>query len=116
MFSNPFFNQETASFGKANIFENDQTYLIEIEAPGFSKEDFSITATTNSLQIQANRTVEIPEGFNLHRQESQASSLKREFRFRRNINADTIEAKSNNGILSLHIPKKQVRLIEVQAV
>ena len=115
-FSSPLFTHELSSTGKANVFESEQSYLIEIEAPGFSKDDFTITAGTNNLQIEANRVVELPEGYNLHSRESQISALKRQFRFRKSIDAETIEAKSNNGILSLHIPKKEVRRIEVQAV
>ena len=114
LFSNPLLNSESYTYGKANIFENAQAYLIEIEAPGYSKDDFKITATSNSLQIQATRTLEIPEGFTLYRQESRNSSLKREFRFRSTIDADAIQATNTNGLLSVRIPKNEARLIEVQ--
>ena len=117
LLSHPYFNHAPStpsSFAKANLYEKEDAYLIELEAPGYSKEDFKITATANAITVEATRSITVPEGFNLHRQESQAASLKREFRFRRGIDAESIQATATNGILSVNIPKRAVRLIEVQ--
>ena len=117
LLSHPYFNHgpsTSSSFAKANLYEKEDAYLIELEAPGYNKDDFKITATANALQIEATRSIEVPDGFNLHRQESQSASLRREFRFRRGIDAEGIQATASNGILSVNIPKRAVRLVEVQ--
>ena len=113
LLSNPFLHTEYQTI-KANIYEKDDAYLIELEVPGFAKDGVAITATNNSLTIKAKRSVAIPEGFKTYRQEFQDNSLQRTFRFRGNINADAVQAKNVNGILSITLPKDEVRLIEIQ--
>ena len=114
LLSKPVFNSVSPS-NKANIFENKQSYLIELEVPGFAKDDFTITATHNSVSIQAKREIAVPQGYEAYRQEFDSTNFQRAFRFRGNINAESITATSNNGVLSITIPKDEVRVIEVQA-
>jgi HSP20 family protein len=115
LLSNPVFNSLSTN-NKANIFENKQSYLIELEVPGFDNDNFTITATHNSVSIQAKRKVAVPEGYKSYRQEFDTSNFQRSFRFRGNIDAESIIATSNNGVLSITIPKDEVRVIEVQTV
>ena len=115
LLSNPVFNS-IATNNKANIYENKQSYLIQLEVPGYTKDDFTITATHNSINIKANRDIVVPDGYRAYRQEFDTSPLSRGFRFRGNIDADAISANSKDGVLSITIPKIEVRVIEVQTV
>ena len=115
LLSRPLFNSEAQTI-KANIYEKDDAYLIELEVPGFSKEDVKITATNNSLTVKAKRSISTPEGFRVYRQEFQDSAFERTFRFRGNINADAVQATNVHGLLSVTLPKDEVRLIEIQTL
>ena len=76
LLSKPIFTSVSAH-NKANIFENKQSYLIELEVPGFAKDDFTITATHNSVSIEAKRENAVPKGYKAYRQEFDNTDFQR---------------------------------------
>ncbi|HWB28236.1 MAG TPA: Hsp20/alpha crystallin family protein [Chitinophagaceae bacterium] len=91
-----------------NVSETEKEYCIELAAPGFKKEDFKISADDGLLNISAERkgdnNVEKKE---YSRREYSYSSFKRSFRLPPNIKDEGINAKYENGVLLLHLPKAQ---------
>ncbi len=115
---NELFNEIPASFGKTmredllhfppvNITEKTEGYLIELSAPGLSKSDFQIKLEGKLLTISAEKTAEkLSENAKLIRKEFSQKSFKRSFTVDEKIDATAIQAKYENGILLLELPKK----------
>ncbi len=98
------FNQ---SFPAVNIRETEKNFAVEFAAPGFKKTDFKISADNNILTVGAEKKEEKnenKEGFT--RKEFSYNSFSRSFSLPQHVNAEKIDAKYNDGILALTIPKK----------
>ena len=98
-----------------NILERDTHFGIELAAPGFSKEDFNLEVENDLLTISFEKRTdkdETSEDGSYTRREFNYSSFKRSFNLPEGvIDIDAIEAKYENGLLTLTLPK----LEEVQA-
>ncbi len=99
--------------GRTDIYEQDDAYIVHTEVPGLRQEDIEVTATTNSIEIQAKRDFELPEYFVTEDKKSRNISFRRTFRFRKNLDDKAISAKVNNGLLVIRLPKKSARKILV---
>lgn len=114
LFNNRFFTPGwitrdlTKNIPAANIKENAKDYSIELAAPGLAKEDFKINLENDVLSVSAEKSTEKEEQKdNYTRQEFQYNSFSRSFRLPESINPDKIDAKYENGLLKLTIPKKE---------
>lgn len=114
-----FFN-ELPSFGKAvnnlfapavNILETADAYHLELMAPGRSKEEFNIAVNKGLLTISYGKKEEVKkeevknDDVKTVRKEFSYQSFKRSFTLDEKINADAIQAKYENGLLKLLLPK-----------
>jgi len=91
-----------------NIHETDDAYHLELNAPGRNKEDFSINVEQGVLTVgfekkEENKT----EGYKTIRREFSYQSFKRSFNLDENIDSDNIQAKYENGVLKLLLPRKE---------
>ncbi len=95
----------------ANIVENDKDYRIELAAPGLERKDFKVEIENGVLSISAEKEEErVEEGANFKRREFSYNSFSRSFSLPDNSMPDKIEAKYDNGILRLVLPKKEVTM------
>lgn len=92
-----------------NINENTDGYSIELSAPGRTKEDFKINIDNDQLTISFEKKEETEKTENVKklRSEFKLSSFKRVFTLDEKVNVDAVEAKYENGILKLYLPKKE---------
>ncbi len=117
-FTNFFDNFEKAhqgltngSDGKApsvNIIENDNSFVLEVAAPGVKKDEFKINLDNQVLTIS--REVEEAKEENTEnytRREFVYGNFSRSFTLPKSIKFDTITADYNEGILSISLPKKE---------
>lgn len=114
-FFDEFFN-ELPAFGKTvnnlfspavNILETSDAYHLELNAPGRNKEDFQISVDKGLLTISYEKKEEPKnEGVKVVRREFSFQSFKRSFTVDEKINAEAIQAKYENGLLKLLLPKK----------
>ncbi|MGN6531282.1 MAG: Hsp20/alpha crystallin family protein [Ginsengibacter sp.] len=99
------------NFPPVNIIETNDNYELEINAAGRKKEDFKITVDKNILTVSFEKKEEKNEGQQelkkFIKKEFVLSSFKRSFTLDEKINAEDIQAKYENGILSLTLPKKE---------
>jgi HSP20 family protein len=104
----PAFNGHTAnSFPPVNIAETADGYHLELNAPGRSKEDFKVSVDNDLLTISYEKKEEVKtEGVKSVRKEFSFQSFKRSFNLDSVINAADIQAKYENGLLKLLLPKK----------
>ncbi len=104
------YNSEwAATMPSVNITENDEAFLLELAAPGLTKEDFKITLNNDQLEItvsKEHKSEEKEEG-KWYRKEFNYSSFKRSFNINDSINTENIIAEYLNGILKLTLPKKE---------
>lgn len=98
----------TFSTPSVNVIENDNDYLVEVAAPGLSKEDFFVEVDNDHLIISASKEEkkEEKEG-KFTRNEFNYGSFTRRFYLPETVKADKIDAKYKDGILTLMIPKKE---------
>ncbi|UPT69878.1 MAG: Hsp20/alpha crystallin family protein [Flavobacterium sp. JAD_PAG50586_2] len=98
---------------EANIVENKKEYQIELAAPGLDKKDFKIELKNGMLTISAEKEEETKsEDKNYLSREFSYSSLYRSFVLPDNLVADKIDAKYENGVLKLKLPKSEVSIAE----
>lgn len=91
-----------------NIKDAKDSYRIEVAAPGFKKEEFSIKVEGNILSLSAESKTEteaIEEKFT--RKEFNFNSFTRSFTLSKNIDATKVAATYENGILYVTLPKKE---------
>jgi len=100
-----------------NIKETKDAYLLEVVAPGFEKNDFTLNLEKNILTLSGENKSEVKDDPNSPREEKEIRSeyiyrsFKRVFTLDEKIDGEKIEAKYVNGVLTLNLPKK----VEVKA-
>ena len=98
---------------EANIVESQKEYQIELAAPGLDKKDFNIEMKNGMLTISAEKEEETKsEDKNYISREFSYSSLYRSFALPDNLLIDKIDAKYENGVLKLKLPKSKVSISE----
>lgn len=93
-----------------NIKETNDTFDVEVAAPGMGKEDFRIELDGNTLTISSEKTNELNENEDerYSRREFSYQSFQRKFELPKDVvDAEKIEARYENGLLHLIIPKKE---------
>ena len=103
------FGQDLFAFPQTNIHETPEAYHVELNAPGRSKEDFKIQVEQGLLTISFEKKEESTEqeNFKTIRREFEFKSFKRSFSVDEKIDVDGIQAKYENGVLKLLLPKKE---------
>jgi HSP20 family protein len=95
----------------ANIVENDKDFRIELAAPGLERKDFKVEINNGILSISAEKEEEKKEDRkNYKRREFSYNSFSRSFVLTDNSLVDKIDAKYEDGILRILLPKKEVTL------
>lgn len=90
-----------------NVTETDKFFNMELAAPGLEKGDFKIDVTGNMLTISAEKETEKKEEEKeWTRREYNYNSFSRTFTLPENILMEKIDAKYENGVLKLMLPKK----------
>ncbi|WP_452226061.1 Hsp20/alpha crystallin family protein [Lacinutrix cladophorae] len=93
---------------KVNIKEAADAYIVEMAVPGLKKSDFQIDLESQVLSISTETKIENEENEeNYTRREFGYSSFKRTFSLPETVDEDKIEASYSDGILSIHLPKKE---------
>ena len=106
-FDNFFLPAQKRNEMKCDIYEENNEYHIDIDIPGFDKKDISIEVKDGYLNVKASKEKdEKEEGKNYIRRERSYGVYQRSFALG-DLDVDNIDAKFNNGILSIVIPKKE---------
>ena len=97
------------SFPAVNIHETNDGLHLELNAPGRNKEDFKLNVEESVLTISyEKKQEETNKEYKTVRREYSFESFKRSFNLGENINVDNIQAKYENGVLKVFLPKKEV--------
>ena len=99
--------EESLGFPPVNVHETTDAYHLELAAPGRTKEDFQLTIDKGQLTIAFEKKEETKnEEYKTIRKEFSFKSFKRSFNLDDRIDANAIQAKYENGVLKLLLPKK----------
>jgi HSP20 family protein len=92
-----------------NIKESVDDFEVELAAPGFAKKDFNIELNHDLLTISSEKKIEneTKEGQQFARREFSYQSFSRSFTLPNTADGEKINAKYENGILRITIPKKE---------
>jgi HSP20 family protein len=97
-----------SAFPPVNIYETKDAYHLELSAPGRSKEDFSLNIENGLLTISFDKKEEAKtEDYKTVRKEFSFKGFKRSFNLDERIDTAAIQAKYENGVLKLYLPKKE---------
>jgi HSP20 family protein len=99
-------NDDAAFSPSVNIREEENAYFVEVDLPGVAKEDIAVDVEDNRLTISGEKKFkeEIKED-NYNKIESFYGSFKRVFDLPDTIDTEKIEAKNDNGVLEVTLPK-----------
>lgn len=102
-----FAGQNYNAFPPVNIVETADAWHLELSAPGRSKEDFKVNVDNDLLTISYEKKEEVKtEGVKTIRREFGFQSFKRSFNLDSQVDAANVQAKYENGLLKLLLPKK----------
>ena len=100
-----------------NIHESNNGFTVELNASGRNKEDFKISAEKGILTISYEKKEETQnKDYKTLRREFSLQSFKRSFNLDDNINIDGIQAKYENGVLSVFLPKKEEVKVQTKEI
>jgi HSP20 family protein len=107
-----FFNLARTGTGApaVNVKEDNEAFWVEVAAPGLKKEDFKVTLDNGLLTIstESHGKHEEKNGEGRYtRREFSYRSFSRSFTLPNTVEADRIDARYQDGILHLEIPKKE---------
>ena len=110
-FDNSWMERANYTAPAINVIENEKEYEVELAAPGLAKEDFQIHIDgEGNLRIAMEKKNEQKEGHKHGRY------LRREFSYEKyaqtlllpdDVDQEKIEAKMENGVLNIHLPKRE---------
>ena len=93
---------------RMDVTENDKEYQVLADLPGVKKEDISITINGNEVAVSAEvkHEKDVESGETLLRAERYYGKIQRAFALGQEVDEATAQAKYNDGVLELTLPKK----------
>lgn len=108
MFGDDFFPKNSSNLMKTDIREKKDKYIIDIDLPGYEKENISLSLNDGYLDVSAKVSKENKEdGEKFVRKERFFGECSRSFYVGEGITEEDINAEFKNGILKVEIPKKE---------
>jgi HSP20 family protein len=107
--SNRNYSVTNTTLPSVNIKESNEDFEVEVAAPGLGKGDFKIELNHDLLTISSDKKIdnETRNGQHFTRREFSYQSFSRSFTLPNTADSEKIQAKYENGILKVVIPKKE---------
>ena len=112
-FADPFFERRESKIMKTDIKEGNNEYIIEMDLPGYEKDNILLEIENGYLKITAkmDKSVDDEKEKYVHK-ERFYGECSRSFYVGENISQDDVKASFKNGILKLIIPKEETKKVE----
>ena len=111
----PLYGKHAQNMMKTDVRESEKSYELDIDLPGFSKDEITVQLENGYLSISAakglDKDQENKDGKYIRR-ERYAGSMSRTFYVGDQLTEQDIQAKFENGILQLTVPKKEAKQVE----
>ncbi|MBX3250342.1 MAG: Hsp20/alpha crystallin family protein [Myxococcales bacterium] len=99
--------REDAFRPAVDIHEDDEAFSVDVEVPGMSPDDIRVDVEKNLLTVSGERRLSREEQKDGYRRvERSYGSFTRSFTLPDTVDAESIEASTANGVLTLRLPKK----------
>ena len=109
---NPLYGKHAKNMMKTDIRETENGYELDIDLPGFKKDEVNLELKDGYLTIAADKSLDKDEKDDKGRyirQERWSGSCSRSFFVGENVKPEDVHAKFENGILSLSLPKQEAK-------
>ena len=104
---------------KTDVHEHEDHYEVDIDLPGFKKDEISLSLENGYLTVHAAKGLDkdetTPKG-KVIRQERYAGAMQRSFYVGDALTEQDITARFENGVLSLNVPKAEAKLPEKKVI
>ena len=113
----PLYGKHAKNMMKTDVRETDDSYELDIDLPGFKKDEITAKLENGYLTVSASKGLDKDKQDkkgNYIRRERYAGAMSRSFYIGGSITQDEIKARFENGILQLSIPKKDAKTVEQQ--
>uniref|UniRef100_A0A6M2F957 SHSP domain-containing protein n=1 Tax=Populus davidiana TaxID=266767 RepID=A0A6M2F957_9ROSI len=118
--SNSLISRENSAFVNTRIDwrETPEAHVFKADLPGLKKEEVKVEIEDDRvLQISGERSVEKEDKNDTwHRVERSSGKFSRRFRLPENAKMDQVKASMENGVLTVTVPKEEVKKPEVKAI
>lgn len=112
------YGRHAANMMKTDVREHDDHYEVDIDLPGFKKDELSVELKDGYLVISAAKGLDEDEKEKktgkFVRQERYAGSMSRSFYVGEDVKQEDIHAKYESGVLKLSIPKEEEKKPEIE--
>ena len=113
---NPLYGKNEKNLMKTDVRETDSSYELDIDLPGFKKDEVTAKLENGYLTISAskglNKDEKDKESGKYIRRERYAGAVSRSFYVGEHIQQEDIHAKFEDGILRLTVPKKDAKQVD----
>ena len=114
---NPLYGKNANRVMKTDIREHDTGYELDVDLPGFKKDEITIDLDNGYLTISAAKGLDKDEQDKKGkyiRKERYAGAVQRSFYVGDAVTEEDVKAKFEDGILRLSIPKKDAKAVETK--
>ena len=111
----PLYGKHAQNMMKTDVRETDNSYELDIDLPGFKKDEIKVELDNGYLSISAAKGLDKDEekkDGKYIRRKRYAGAMNRTFYVGDNLTQQDIQAKFEDGILKISVPKKDVQQIE----
>ena len=112
---NPLYGKHAQNMMKTDIREKDDSYELDVDLPGFKKDEIKVQLKDGYLTLSAAKGLDKDQQDkqgNYIRRERYAGTMSRSFSVGEDVAQEDIHAKYEDGILRLSVPKKAPKKIE----
>jgi len=113
------YGKNAARMMRTDVRETEDGYQMDVDLPGFNKDEINLELRGGYLVISAEKTLEKDredKQGRVLRQERYAGTMQRSFYVGNSLTEEDITAKYENGVLRLSIPKKEARKVPEKRV
>ncbi len=100
---------------KTDVKENGEDYIVDIDLPGFQKEEIQMQLDNGYLTVSASKSLDKDQSndsSNYVRRERYAGSMSRSFYVGSHVKEEDIHPRYENGILTFSLPKEKKKAVE----
>ena len=111
----PLYGKHAKNLMRTDVRETEDTYELDVDLPGFKKDEVTLELKNGVLAIQAVKGLdkdETDKKGKYIRQERYAGAMSRSFYVGEDVKQEDVKAKYENGILKLSIPKTPEKKVE----
>ncbi|XP_052145075.1 16.9 kDa class I heat shock protein 3 [Oryza glaberrima] len=113
-------DRDTAAFANARVDwkETPESHVFKADLPGVKKEEVKVEVEEGNVLVISGQRSKEKEDKNdkWHRVERSSGQFMRRFRLPENAKVDQVKASMENGVLTVTVPKAEVKKAEVKAI